>query len=144
MAPPSSADDPGDEEDKAAAAAAAAAAEGDDDPLEAAQTKACELLDPDAGGGPGALAVKVCLLEQDIERFSEGLQGLMGEAECMMGGMMERIGILHGRTCRLEMMLGLPAWGEDGPETPPCGSGPNSPRPGGAGGSPGRQPGGAG
>lgn len=81
-----------------------------------------------AGGGPGALAVKVGLLEQEIERFSEGLQGLVGEAEGVIGGLFERIMILHTRTSRIEGMLGVKPWEDEGGE----GSSPGSPRASGA------------
>lgn len=73
------------------------------------------------------LFVKVGLLEQDLERFAEGIQGLVGEAEGVIGGIFERVAILHARTARVEAMLGLPVFGEDDEE-----AGPNSPRPGGA------------
>mmetsp|Transcript_66754 Transcript_66754/g.217311 ORF Transcript_66754/g.217311 Transcript_66754/m.217311 type:complete len:874 (+) Transcript_66754:116-2737(+) len=86
------------------------------------------------GDTAGMLFVKIGLLEQDMERFAEGMQGLVGEAEGIIGGMFERMSILHARTARIEMMLGLPVFGEEDDEE----SCPNSPRPGGM---PGSRPG---
>eukprot|EP00931_Biecheleriopsis_adriatica_P055356 TRINITY_DN32706_c0_g1_i1.p1 TRINITY_DN32706_c0_g1~~TRINITY_DN32706_c0_g1_i1.p1 ORF type:complete len:766 (+),score=162.64 TRINITY_DN32706_c0_g1_i1:48-2345(+) len=81
--------------------------------------------DPQWGGGVQGLTIKVGLLAAELENTREGCHNLACQSEEIVQAIMERIGILHCRTSRIETALGLPPW--EPPESP-SGEGAQSPR----------------
>lgn len=62
------------------------------------------------GGGIEALACMMNMLGADLERTQDGMGRLVTEADEVLQGVFERLGVLHARVSRIETACGLPPW----------------------------------